>query len=158
MSAEPSMEDLSPSNKVLQARTLSALKGRVSEEDVNSFVETATSVGASPISAKASVIHALIYGNVTCEPKGMPWKFDESIWGIGAAGGSSIGFMYTAYKSWDQFFTDTKAFHVQGISEGGGFLQINWFNKNGTPIGQFNGAMAGAGGIEGGGKGSWKRR
>ncbi|NIM05331.1 MAG: hypothetical protein GTO55_04415 [Armatimonadetes bacterium] len=158
MSAEPKIKDLSPSNKVLHAKMLSGLEGRVSEEDVNSFVKKVTSVGAPAISAKASVIQALIYGNVTCDPKDKPWKFDESIWGIGAAGGSSIGVMYTAYESWDPFFTNTRAFHVQGIASGGGILQITWFDGKGIPIGQFNGAMAGAGGIEGGGKASWKRK
>ena len=158
MTGEQNSNDFSPSNEVIHASMVNGLKGRVKEGDVNDFVKKAMSASVpAPISAKASIIFAAIYGNVTCEPKDKPWKGDESIWGIGATGGSSIGFMYTAYESWDAFFEFTTAFHVQGIASGGGMLQINWFNKDGVPVGQFNGAMAGAGGLEGGGSWKWKR-
>ena len=64
--------------------------------------------------------------------------------------------MYTAYDNWDAFFKNVTSYHVQGYSEGGGILQVNWFISNGTPVGQFNGAMVGAGGLEAGGPGKWK--
>lgn len=158
MSTVSTVKDLSPSDKILHERMMSGLEGRVEKEEVDNFVKKATSADApAPISATASVIFAAIYGNVKCEPKDMPWKGNESIWGIGGAGGTSIGLMYTAYDSWEAFFSNTTGFHVQGIADGGGVLQINWFNKSGVPVGQFNGAMAGAGGLEGGGSWRWKK-
>ena len=135
------------------------LKGRVPEGELKHFVAQATAAAAlAPIGAKGSVVMGLIYGNVTCNPTEDPykvWSFDESIWGLGAAGGSAIGFLYTAYTAWDPFFKRTTGFYVQGAGEGGGILQIN-FLEGATPIGQFNGAMAGAGALEGGANGRWK--
>jgi len=126
--------------------------------EVQSFLKKieSTSVPA-PISATASLTFALFYGVVKCEPRGKPYVYDEDVWGVGAAAISSIGLMYTAYDSWDAFFANTTAFHVQGIAEAGGIYQINWFNKSGTPIGQFNGAAGGIGVFEAGGSGKWKK-
>jgi len=157
MTEDLTQDKLTPAHPMLKAAMTEGLEGRVRAEEIDNFVAAtqATSV-PDPLSATASVIFAAIYGNVTCTPKGQPWKFDQSIWGIGAQGGTSIGFLYTAYENWDAFFRMTTSFHVQGIADGGGVLQINWFNKHGTPIGQFNGALAGAGGLEGGGAGHWK--
>lgn len=116
--------------------------------------------GAPVLQAKADIIHVVIYGDLTVRVQTDPYQayeFHESSWGLGAAGGTALGFMYTAYNSWDAFFANVTSYHVQGIAEGGGILQVNWFIANGTPVGQFNGAMAGAGGLEGGGPGRWKR-
>lgn len=148
---------LAPTQTALKSAMINALHGRVKTTSVDDFVKaTAAATAPAPLSATASIIFAAIYGNVTCEPKDQPYKFNESIWGLGAQGGAAIGFMYTAYNSWDAFFKETTSFHVQGLADGGGILQISWFNKSATPIGQFNGALGGAGGLEGGGAGTWK--
>lgn len=158
MSVETTSKDLAPSNKILREAMLRGLDGRVSEQDVNNFIEKTTSGGAPAlIPAKASVIFAGIYGNVSCDPTSMPWNGSESIWGLGAKGGSAIGVIYTVYHSWDDFFRYTTGFHVQGIAKKGGILQINWFEGKGDLIGQYNGALAGLGGLQGGGHWRWKR-
>ncbi len=152
--------EFSPDNTVYQNLLMEGgLKGRVEDDALQEFVAKSTAAGVpAPIGAKASVVMGLIYGNVTCNPTEDPykvWSFDESIWGLGAVGGTAIGFIYTAYNAWDPFFQRTTGFHVQGAGEGGGILQIN-FLEGATPIGQFNGAMAGAGALEGGANGRWK--
>lgn len=115
----------------------------------------------SPIHAEASIVSAVIWSTVKCSPKNPPyngWYYDEQAWGVGIGGGSSEGFMYTAYDSFEALFKYTTAYHVQGIAATGGILQINWFNKDGVPVGQFNGVLAGAGGFEMGGSGKWKKK
>lgn len=158
---------LLPSNPIIKSATLTAfskLKGvdmQAAEDFINKFDDAAPKAAVdvpAPLGAKADLIFGLIYGSVTVKPTSGPTSciFEHSFWGVGAVGGSSIGFMYTAYDSWDAFFRNVTGFHVQGIASGGGILQVNWFISNGTPVGQFNGAMAGAGGVEGGNSGTWK--
>ncbi len=148
-----------PDSEVAQAAVKRALKGRVKDEEVDRFLAaTASSSVPAPISATASLTFAAIYGVVKCEPRDKPWKFEADVWGIGGAAIQSVGLIYTAYESWDAFFTRTTAFHVQGIAEAGGIFQINWFNKDGTPIGQFNGAAGGIAVFEAGGSGKWKKK
>ena len=155
-------DDLTPTNKVVQASTLYALKEIAKVDEVNQFLDKmASSSVPAPIAATASLTFALFYGVVKCEPRPDPynvWIYDEDVWGVGAAAISTIGLMYTAYESWDAFFSLTTAFHVQGIAEGGGIFQINWFNKSGTPVGQYNGAAGGIGVFEAGGSGKWKKK
>ena len=153
------MESLAPTNDAIQGATLRALKEITNEKEVKRFLEkTASSEVPAPISATASLTFALFYGVVKCEPRGQQWLFDEDVWGVGAAAISSVGLMYTAYNTWDAFFRNTTAFHVQGITEGGGIYQINWFNSSGTPIGQYNGAAGGIAAFEAGGAGKWKKK
>jgi hypothetical protein len=71
---------------------------------------------------------------------------------------TKVGFMYTAYETWDAFFNNVTSAHVQGIAVEGGILQINWFNASGTPVGQFNGVAGGIGLLEAGGEGKWQRK
>jgi len=151
---------LLPSNPIIKSITLNAFKRMrgVNMGDVENFISKASTSAPAPIGAKADLIFGAIYGNVTVKPtsgNNTNCVFDHSFWGIGAVGGSSIGFMYTAYDDWAPFFQNVTAFHVQGVGEGGGVLQVNFFISNGTPVGQFNGAMAGAGGVEGGSSGKW---
>ena len=139
--------------------TLKALKGKVKEDKVKGFLD---SIGKAevpaPIGATASLTFVLFYGVVKCEPNEKPYIFEHDVWGVGGAAVSSDGFMYTAYQNWDAFFRQTTAFHVQGIAEGGGILQITWFNKDGLPIGQYNGIAKGIGVFEAGGAGTWKKK
>lgn len=152
-------EILAPNSDVVKPATMRALKGRVKEGEVERFLDTAaSSTVPGPISATASLIFAVIYGVVKCEPRNEPWLYHADVWGLGGAGISTVGLMYTAYDTWDGFFSLTTAFHVQGIADGGGIFQINWFNKDGVPIGQFNGAAAGIGVFEAGGGGKWKKK
>ncbi len=147
-----------PNFETVKAATLRAFKGKVKDHEVNRFLDTiASSAVPAPIGATASLTFAAIYGVVKCEPRGQPWKFDADVWGVGAAAISSVGLMYTAYENWDAFFSLTTAFHVQGIADAGGIFQINWFNKSGVPIGQFNGAAGGIAVFEAGGSGKWKK-
>jgi hypothetical protein len=138
---------------------LRAFKGKVKDEEVNRFLNAiASNAVPAPIGATASLIFAAIYGVVKCEPRDQHWKFDADVWGVGAAGIESVGFMYTAYENWDAFFSQTTAFHVQGVADAGGIFQISWFNHSGVPIGQFNGPAAGIALFEAGGSGKWKKK
>jgi len=156
-----SEELLAPTREPIRAATLARLPKLpgVDQSAVAGFPDKLAASVPAPLSAKASLIFAVIYGKLTVD--GLPdpyakWHFNADIWGIGATGGTAIGIMYTAYDSWAAFFASVTAYHVQGIASGGGILQVNWFNKSGVPVGQFNGAMAGAGGLEAGGPGTWK--
>lgn len=66
--------------------------------------------------------------------------------------------MYTAYDSFDGLFANTTAYHARAGAVTGGVLQIDWFNKSGVPVGQYNGAAAGIGALEAGGSGKWKKK
>lgn len=151
-----------PSNAIIKEATKNAFNkiDFVDKDGAENFLTKLEGSVPAPLGAKASLIFAGIYGNVTVEPTSggyENWKFDESFWGVGAVGGSSIGFMYTAYDNWNSFFKNVTSFHVQSFASGGGILQVNFFISNGTPVGQFNGAMAGAGAVEGGASGKWKK-
>lgn len=156
--------------EVCRKQTIDTFQGKVDQKGLDELLakmpqgedqlSAANDVDNTPgaIEAEASIVSAVFWSKVKCEPKAMPWQFSESAWGPGIGGGSCIGFMYTAYDSWDAFFENTTAYHAQGIASAGGVFQINWFNSAGTPIGQFNGAMGGAGAFEVGGSGSWSRK
>lgn len=149
---------LKPNHEVIKAATLKAFTGRVKDDEVNRFLDAMVSTKVPPPIGATASLTFLIYGVVKCEPRDKPWMFDENVWGAGASAISSVGFMYTAYENWDAFFTLTTGFHVQGIAYEGGIFQINWFNKSGVPIGQFNGAAGGIALFEAGGKGTWKKK
>ena len=132
-------QDLSPAQPHLRDATMEAFKDRADAGELEKFLAQASApAAATPIGATASVKIA-IWGKVHCEPDGQPWVYDATIWGGPAYGGDAVGFMYTAYDSWDPFFQNVTGVHCQGIAEAGGVLQINWFLTNGTPVGQFNG-------------------
>jgi len=156
-----SMSDLLlPTNPNFDEATsnLKNLRG-VEAASVDSYAEKLAVSAAPALSAKADIIFAAFYGNLTMKILADPYKkkyYDESVWGAGATGGTAVGIMYTAYNNWDAFFKNVTSFHVQGIAKGGGFLQVNWFISNATPVGQFNGAMGGLGLLEAGGPGKWK--
>lgn len=154
---------LHPEQKMLKEATAKTFENLhfLNATQSDEFVKKLATSAAPVLGAKASLIFGAIYGNVTIEPTSggyEDWKFDSSFWGLGAVGGSSIGFMYTAYNSWDAFFKNVTSFHVQSAAEGGGIMQVNFFISDGTPVGQFNGALAGAGIVEGGGPGKWKKK
>lgn len=145
--------------------TIKALAGKVKDEDVKQFLnripaETAVpAVGVpAPAEAKGETYTILFYGYVKCTPTHLDYEFEANHWGLGLAGVSGYGFMYTAYDTWDGLFNETRGYHAQGIAASGGILQINWFNGSGVPVGQFNGAAAGIGAFEVGGEGSWKKK
>lgn len=154
-------EILAPTNPVIErasVNSLMSLRG-VNPKEVENFSERLAASSAKPLSARASIIFVAFYGKLTVDSLPAPYsnqRFEVDSWGLGATGGTSIGIMYTAYNNWDAFFANVTSYHVQGIADGGGILQVNWFIANGTPVGQFNGAMAGAGGLEAGGPGKWK--
>lgn len=150
---------LKPSNSIIQEATgnLKNLNG-IDAGAVDTYIGKLAQDGASVLSAQASIIFVAIYGKLEVSKLPAPYAkktFSVDSWGLGASGGTSIGVMYTAYDDWSAFFSNVTSYHVQGIADGGGILQVNWFISNGTPVGQFNGAMAGAGGLEAGGPGKW---
>jgi hypothetical protein len=151
---------LSATDPIIQKATsnLKNLRG-IDAGSIDSYVENLATTLAPVLSAKANIIFALFYGNLTVKVNTDLYSNksgDVDIWGIGAAGGTAIGMMYTAFDNWDAFFHEVTAYHVQGLASGGGVLQINWFTSNGMPVGQFNGAMGGAGGLQAGGAWTWK--
>jgi hypothetical protein len=158
MSQTLTQQDLRPTHPLVREATHRAMKARLEADEVQKFLDQAVSATApAPIGATATV-NIAIWGKVQCDPDGQPWKYDTTIWGGPAYFGSSIGFMYTAYDTWDAFFRNTSSVHVQGVTSGGGILQINWFNQSGTPVGQFNGVAGGIGLLEAGGSGGWQPR
>ncbi|TYC51949.1 hypothetical protein FMN50_19590 [Rhodobacterales bacterium] len=150
--------DFCPDQDELRQATMKSLKEQVGEDEVNKFIEKASGKSVpAPIGATASV-NIAVWGKCTCAPDGKNWKYDRTIWGGPAYFGASVGFLYTAYEDWDAFFKHVTSVHCQGISSGGGILQINWFNKSGIPVGQFNGAAGGIGLLEAGGSGGWEKK
>lgn len=163
------MSNLLLSNKEMygacRKATLSAYEGKVDQKSLTQLLDKMEMLAAGPgrgIEASASIVSAVIWSTITCEPKSLPWKFDEQAWGLGIGGGSCSGIMYHAYSDessgWDYFFRDAVAYHAQGIASMGGIFQITWFRGDGAPIGQFDGAMAGAGAFEMGNSCKWKRK
>lgn len=149
--------------EVCRNATISAYEGKVDGESLNQLLSSMKSAKTEPgraIQASASLVSAVVWAKVHCEPENMPWIFKETAWGPGIGGGSCIGVMYHAYKDaasgWDDFFDEAVAYHAQCISGLGGVFQITWFRKDGAPIGQFDGVMAGAGACEIGGSCKWK--
>jgi hypothetical protein len=107
-------------------------------------------------SATAKVTAAFIYGTLNCEISSQNKYFDGTHWGVGLAGFAATGIIYTAYDNWQAFFDNAKGYHIQCVGAAAGVVQISWFTKGGTPVGQFNGVAGGAGAMEVGGSGSWK--
>ncbi len=149
--------------EVCRNATISACEGKVDENFLNrllSSMEGAVKKQRRSMQASANLVSAFVWSKVSCEPDDKPWIFKEDAWGPGIGGGSCSGIMYHAYTDdvfgWDNFFHEAVAYHAQGISSMGGIFQITWFRKDGAPIGQFNGAMAGAGVFEIGGNCKWK--
>lgn len=151
-------QDLRPDRDIVLGATVKALKGRVEEAEVQRFLKQAASNAAAPVLGATTDLKIAVWGKLTCDPDGQPWKYDITVWGGPAYIGGAVGFMYTAYESWDAFFRNVTSAHVQAIDVGGGILQINWFIENGTPVGQFNGAAGGIGLVEGGGSGKWEKK
>lgn len=151
---------LNPSNPVIKTATLDAFK-KFEGMDMAAAEDFLNKAGGGtvppPISAEATIVMGIIYGNLNIKPlsEHTNCKFNHDFWGIGAVGCESIGMMYTAYTSWDTFFKDVTSFHVQGIAEEVGFLQVNFFRHDALPIGQFNGIAGGVGAFEGGNAGKW---
>jgi hypothetical protein len=151
-------EQLHPSNPQLREAAKKALETQIPEKDVQTYLDKVGSA-ATPAPIGATIdLKLAVWGKLLVEPDGQPWKYDNTVWGGPGYIGSGVGFMYTAYDSWDAFFQNVTSCHVQGIDVGGGILQVNWFISNGTPVGQFNGAAGGIGAVEGGGSGKWTHK
>ncbi len=150
--------ELSPDNPELLAAARTALETQIPARDVQEYLEKLGGVAVpSPIGATVTIKLA-VWGNIQVNPDGQPWTYDNTVWGGPGYFGTSAGFLYTAYDSWDAFFRNVTSCHVQGIASGPGILQVNWFISNGTPVGQFNGAAGGIGLVEAGGSGKWKHK
>ena len=152
--------------KACKDATIKALTGKVKDEDVRKLLnripeETAVSAELGvpgPAEAKAELYTVAIYGYVKCTPTHLDHEFEANHWGLGLSAMASYGSMYTAYDSWEGLFSETRGYHAQGIAEGGGILQITWFNGSGVPVGQFNSAAGGIGVFEVGGSARWKKK
>ncbi len=139
--------------------TRKAFEGKFNNEEINDFLESIRGVNApAPIAATGSIIFVGIFGEVVCEPMDKPYIFKQKSWGVGAAGVSSVGLLYTAYDNWNGLWKNTTSYHAQGIAKAGGIFQINFFNKKGIPIGQYNGPAIGIALFEVGGAGKWKKK
>ena len=155
-------EDLLSNQEFMQAcknAAYNALNGIVDEEELKKFLEAPSNAAVpKPIWAEATLGVIGIFGGIGCKPEkseNQPWKFDATVWGLGGAVFKGIGFIYTAYTSWEAFFERTAGFHAQGVADMGGIFQINWFNKGGVPVGQFNSISGGLGAFQVGGQGKW---
>jgi hypothetical protein len=156
MTTNLSAQDLRPDRDELLQATLSALKGRVEEEEVRRFVKEAASSAAPALGATASLKLA-VWGKLKCEPDGQPWIYDHTVWGGPAIAIEAVGFMYTAYASWDAFFRNVTGVQATAGALHAGALQINFF-KDLLPVGQFNGVGAGEGIAFAAGNGRWEKK
>lgn len=124
----------------------------------SSFVATAQAQDALNVKAEFTIIVA--YGELAMEIKDQDYvcTFEGDSWGVGLAGWSSFGPMYTTYKNnnWRAFFQTVTSFHIQGLAGAVGGAQVNFFRGDGTPVGQFNGVAAGGGVVQAGGEGTWE--
>ena len=145
--------------EITNTATREAFKGKVSDQEIENFLESIRGDKVpEPITASGSLYFIGIYGVITCTPQNKPYYFEKSAWGIGAAATKAEGLLFTAYNTWDGLWHNTTGYHAQGIAEGGGILQITFFNKKSIPIGQFNSVAAGFGIFEAGGSGKWKKK
>ena len=160
-------EILKPDIEAVQAATWRAFKGKLKDNEIQSFLEATTGSKTTaaitakvpaPITATGSLYFIAIYGVISCKPSHEPYYFEESSWGIGATAMSAGGVLYTAYERWDDFWNLTTAYHAQGIAEAGGIFQINFFNNKAVPIGQFDAVAGGIGVFECGGSGKWHKK
>jgi hypothetical protein len=101
----------------------------------------------------------LFVGYIICETQSpdLHYKGQEVAWGLGGAVSASGGVLYTTYDRWEGLWDNTVAYHAQGIAEGGGFLQITWFNSQALPTGQFNAVAGGISAFEVGGSWHWNK-
>lgn len=135
---------------------LKQLRG-VDGSSIDAYIRDLDCSDMPTLEATASIIAVLFYGRLEVNVKTEPYDscaFDAPIWGVGASEGDVLGWMSS--NGWSSFFRDAQSFYVQGVAAVGGFLQVSWFSGSGRLIGQFNGLMAGAGGIAAGGSGEWK--
>ena len=80
-------------------------------------------------------------------------NFDAWPWGVGFNYGTGIGFYYGVDP---KGLIGNCSYHCQGISIGGGGLQVTFWNSKFGALGQANAVMGGAGGVEcGGDDGVW---
>jgi hypothetical protein len=147
---------LSPTNSALRQATINAFEQQP-EVDAQDFLDKLASSAAPAIGATVE-LNIAIWGKLLVDPDGQPWKYDCTVWGGPAYFGKGVGFMYTAYNAWDAFFQNVTSCHVQGIAEGGGILQVNWFISDATPVGQFNGAFGGIGLVQAGAGCKWQHK
>lgn len=86
----------------------------------SSFVATAQAQDALNVKAEFTIIVA--YGELAMEIKDQDYvcTFEGDSWGVGLAGWSSFGPMYTTYKNnnWRAFFSDSHIVSHSGISGG----------------------------------------
>lgn len=149
---------LTPNNEIVQAATVRALKGKVKDSDLQKILNPSAAGVPDPLRATGSLWATVFYAGMKCEPTGVPYYFEEGAWGLGLGIVTTGGILYTAYTTWDAFWRETAGYHAQGIAEGGGILQFNFFNSSGVPVGQFNGVAGGIGAFEFGGTGKWKKK
>ena len=148
-------EQLAPTNPLISESTVKVFERRFDAGAVQEFLDKTASPSTPPAIGATASVDIAIWGKARCSPDSQPWLYDNTIWGGPAYFGTSTGFMYTAYDSWDAFFKNVTSCHCQGIAEGGGILQINWFNASAVPVGQYNGVAGGIGLLEAGGSGGW---
>jgi hypothetical protein len=153
-------QDLQPDNDTLLDATIKVLKGRIDEDEVRRFAKQASNNVTAPVLGAEASLKLAVYGVLKCDPTTQPYKsykYDITVWGGPLYFGMSVGFMYTAFETWEAFFNRVTGAHVQGIVFPAGALQIN-FLENGLIVGQFNGAAGGIGAVEAGGTGKWERK
>lgn len=159
-------------NDLLKENTLKTFKGKVDNDSLDKLIQSMpdyefkdgifiASNDPRLINAKAS-LKMVFYGELNCfDLEGYKSTFCQKVWGPGVGSVDSvIGGMYNVYEdsNWPYFFRQADKVHVQGIAGTVGTVQISWFDKNNTPIGQFNSAAVGAGVFEAGGDGRWNVR
>lgn len=140
--------------------TIKAYEGKVSKETLDGIVNLIPNPSTNGVSVSCAgdvnLTAAFIYGTVVCELPSKHKTFQGEHWGLGLAGFRATGTFYSAYSSWEAVFDNATFYHVQCLGAAAGIVQVNWFNKDGVPVAQFNGIAGGLGAMQVGGKGSWK--
>lgn len=143
--------------------TLRALEGKVCDTDLENLLKSMPTNfckvdSARAVQAEASLFRPVIFARISCKLEGKPYRFEAQERGPGLHESIAVGILYHSYENenaWDMFFREATSYHAQGIEEGRGIFQINWFRKDGVPIGQFNGVMVVPSIFELGGSGKW---
>lgn len=149
--------------KISREASEKAFGGVVDPQELEKFLngmqgDTETLSIPSGEEAIAELYTVGIYGYVKCTPTKLDHLFEANHWGLGLNACKAYGVMHTAYENWGGLFRETRGYHAQGITKGGGILQITWFDGKARPVGQFNAVAGGIGAFEVGGKGRWKKK
>ena len=83
------MSNLLLSNKQMyeacRNATLSAYEGKVDQKSLTQLLDNMEMLAENPgrgVEASANIVSAVIWAKIICEPKNLPWIFEEQAWAM----------------------------------------------------------------------------